>query len=128
MLKMDENQQQRLDELNGEGLEIDPKATPLEFLQTVYRNPKQPMQRRLKAAIEAPEYVHPRLAVTATINSGDFATQLDQAVERSRMVLMIEAKANVSDNANVPSDTRSPHVQALNGGKPSVPDRRYRRW
>ena len=122
---MDENQQQRLDELNGEGLEIDPRATPLEFLQTVYRNPKQPMQRRLKAAIEAAEYVHPRLAVTATLNAGDFADQLEQAIKRSRMVIEAKPITNVSSD-NVSSET---HVQAsTNGHKPSVVDRRYRRW
>src|SRR5262245_53700448 len=126
---MDENQQQRLDELNGEGLETDPKATPLEFLQTIYRNSKQPMQRRLKAAIEAAQYVHPKLAVTALMESGDFAEKLDRAIERSRKVIeakpMIEAK--VSDNVSDPSDT-TPTVQASNGHKPSVVDRRYRRW
>jgi hypothetical protein len=101
-----------------------PKATPLEFLQAVYSNEGLPLQARLKAAIEAAQYVHPKLAVTATVNGGDFAVQLDRAVERSRMV---EAKpmieANVSDN--VPDN--KPHP-ASNGHKPSVPDRRYRRW
>jgi hypothetical protein len=55
--------------------------------------------------------------------SGDFAFQLDQAVERSRKVFsMIEAKTmtnvlsdNVSsDTANVPSETKKPS----NGVKP----------
>src|SRR5262245_41272751 len=99
---MDENQQQRLDELNGEGLEIDPKATPLEFLQTIYRNSKQPMQRRLKAAVEAAQYVHPKLAVTATVGAGDFADQLERAVERSRKVIEAKPMISVSD---VPSDS-----------------------
>src|SRR5262249_9643821 len=110
---MDENQQQRLDELNGEGLETDPKATPLEFLQTIYRNSKQPMQRRLKAAVEAAQYVHPKLAVTATVGVGDFADQLEQAIKRSRRVIEakpIEATDNVSD---VSSDTK-PFVQPSN--------------
>jgi hypothetical protein len=74
----------------------------------------------------------PKLAVVATVDgNGDFAFQLDQAIERSRRVLMIEAKpiANVSsDKANVSDNASRPHVQASNGHKPSTLDRRYRRW
>jgi hypothetical protein len=40
----------------------------------------------LKAAVEAAQYVHPKLAVTATVNAGDFADQLEKAIERSRKV------------------------------------------
>jgi hypothetical protein len=71
---------------------------------------------------------HPKLAVTATVTAGDFADQLEKANERSRRVLL-EAKpmieANVSDTANVSSDTKP---GTSNGHKPSVPDRRFRRW
>jgi hypothetical protein len=109
-----------------------PKPTPLEFLEAVYSNEGVPLQARLKAAIEAAQYVHPKLSVTTNIEAGDFAVQLDRAVERSRRV-MIGAKpvANVSsdnvpnDTADVSSDTTRP---ASNGHKPSVVDRRYRRW
>ena len=57
-----------------------PLPTPLAFLRAVYSNESLPLSARLKAAIEAAQYVHPKLAVTATINSGDFAIQLDNAI------------------------------------------------
>lgn len=87
-----EAQQQRLDWLNGEGLEVSADATPIDFLCAVYRDPRQPMSRRLKAAIEAAPYAHPKLAVTAFIDGADFAHRLERAVERSQPKL-IEAKA-----------------------------------
>jgi hypothetical protein len=44
----------------------------------------------MKAAIEAAEFVHPRLAVTAMLNGG-FAESLERALARSGKV--IEAQA-----------------------------------
>ena len=86
----------------------------------------------MRAAMAALQFEHPKLAVTATVEAGDFADQLEQAIERSRRI-MIEAKpmieANVSstnvssDTANVPSETKRPS----NGGKPMTSDRRFRR-
>jgi hypothetical protein len=80
-------------------------------------------------------FEHPKLAVTATVNAGDFADQLGKAVERSRMVSMIEAKPIIEGNvsasptaSDAPSDTTRRHMQANGGGKPMIPDRRYRRW
>src|SRR5262245_29527464 len=99
---MDENQQQRLDELNGEGLEIDLTATRLGFFETIHRKSNQRMQRRWKAAVEAAQYAHPKLAVTATVGAGDFADQLERAVERSRKVIEAKPMISVSD---VPSDS-----------------------
>ena|SRR5215468_4891067 len=105
-------------------------GTSLSLLQQVYRNPSLPLLTRIRAATAALPHEHPKLAVTAVINEGDFAVQLDRAVERSRKV--IEAKPLISvSSENVPSDdsdTKPTTVQASNGHKPSVPDRRYRRW
>jgi hypothetical protein len=111
--------------------ELEPNATSLTLLQKVYRSSSVALQTRMRAAMAALQFEHPKLAVTATVEGGDFAFKLDQAVERSRKISpMIEAKPinTSSDNANVPSDTRSPHVQASNGGKPMIVDRRYRKW
>jgi hypothetical protein len=66
-------------------LEISAEATPLEFLESVYRSANQPMNRRLRAAIEVAQYQHPRLAVTASVTSQGIATMLDRAIERSRV-------------------------------------------
>jgi hypothetical protein len=38
--------------------------TPLDFLCSVFRDPKQPMKRRIEAAKFAAPYVHPRLSVS----------------------------------------------------------------
>jgi hypothetical protein len=115
-----------------EAIELEPNGTSLNLLQAIYRNSALPLMTRMRAAIASIQFEHPKLAVTASIQAGDFADQLDRAVERSRRVLMIEAKpitnvsSNVSSEADVSSNTTRPALS--NGHKPSVPDRRYRRW
>ena len=97
-----------------------PAAEPFPAL---YRNPEVPLPVRMKAATIAIEYEFPRLAVTATVNAGDFADQLEKAVERSRM---IEAKPMIEANVtkSEPSDSKRP-VQTNGDGKPMIVDRRY---
>ena len=117
-----------LDKIEAQqAIELAPNATSLTLLQAIYQ-----LITRMRAAIAAIQFEHPKLAVAVTVNAGDFADQLDQAVERSRMVPMIETKpiTNVaSDNAasDVSIDSKRPHVQASNGVKPMIPDRRFRR-
>src|SRR5690348_13172388 len=73
-----EEQQRRLDQLNGEGLEVPEDATPLDFFTTVFRDAGQPMHRRMKAAAEAAQYVHPKLSVQAQLEKQDFAAILEE--------------------------------------------------
>jgi hypothetical protein len=47
-------------------IELASGETALSFLQRVYRGVKQPMSRRLRAAIEALPHEHPRLGAIAT--------------------------------------------------------------
>jgi hypothetical protein len=77
-------------------IELAPGETSLSFLQRVYRSVRQPMSRRLRAAIEALPHEHPRLGAVAigSMNGEDFAAMLDRAIERSgkeREVKQIEA-------------------------------------
>jgi hypothetical protein len=80
-----EEQKRRLDWLNGEGLEVSADASPLDFLCAIFRDPRQPMSRRLAAAREAAPYVHATYKATALmVSGGDFAERLERAIERSR--------------------------------------------
>jgi hypothetical protein len=101
--------------------ELEPNATSLTLLQKVYRSSSVALQTRMRAAIAALQFEHPKLAVTATVEAGDFADQLDRAVERSRRVLMIEEATTVKaiEEDKPTTDARL---------RPSVADRRYRRW
>jgi hypothetical protein len=99
--------------------------TSLELLRAIYRNPEVPLPVRMRAAGMALPFEMPKLAVVATVNAGDFADQLERAIERSRMIEAKPMEGNVS--ANVSSER--PHALVSNGGgKPFVPDRRFRRW
>ena len=89
--------QARLDELNGEGLEVPSDATPVDFLMAVYRDPRQPMSRRLRAATECAPYVHPKLSAAAVIYQGDMATRLENAIKRSNAARLIEVQPSLSD-------------------------------
>ena len=45
--------------VESDAIAVPTDATPLDFLCAVYRDHRQPMSRRLKAAIEAAVFVHP---------------------------------------------------------------------
>jgi hypothetical protein len=63
-------------------LDLGPDATPLDFFCAVFRDPTQPMQRRMRAAEGAAAYMHPKLAVTASISAADFANRLEAEMVR----------------------------------------------
>ena len=68
----------------------------LEFLQSVYRDVGQPLNVRIRCAVEAAPYEHPKLSAVGVgyINNDTFASRLDRAIERSeRALLIIEARA-----------------------------------
>jgi hypothetical protein len=66
-------------------IELARGETSLDFLRKVYRSVKQPMSRRMRAAIEALQHEHPRLSAMATTNmtGQDFASALERAIQRS---------------------------------------------
>ena len=61
------------------------KPTPLEFLEAVYLDEELPLSVRMRAAIEAAPYVHPKLGAVATthMNGADFASLLERCIQRS---------------------------------------------
>jgi hypothetical protein len=68
------------------------KAMSLEFLQAIYCNNELPLPVRMRAAIAALPFEHPKLAVSAQISEGDFAELLDRRIKRFEEMKLIEAK------------------------------------
>ena len=69
--------------------------TSLQLLQTVYRDRKQPLNVRVRCAVEAFAHEYPRVsAVAVTSMSGQsFAEALDRAIKRSEAPLPLPAPA-----------------------------------
>ena len=63
-------------------------------MEAVYVNPNLPLNTRLRAAIEAAPYRHPKLsaAAIATMDGKSFAEALDRCIERSRGPLRLNGK------------------------------------
>src|SRR5262245_6173167 len=99
---------------------LPPNGTSLDLLKAVYRRSDLPLMTRMRAAIAALPFESLKLAVVATVNAGDFADQLDRAIERTRKVLTITPNdtANISSNPNDPSSDTKPTAQPSNGHKP----------
>jgi hypothetical protein len=72
-------------EEEAEVIELAPGETSLSFLQKIYRSVRQPMSRRMRAAIEALPHEHPRLGAVAisSVTGRDFASMLERAIQRS---------------------------------------------
>jgi vacuolar-type H+-ATPase subunit F/Vma7 len=82
--------------LGDDELEEGPAGeTSLQLLQTVYRDRKQPLNVRVRCAVEALAHEYPRVsAVAVTSMSGqDFATALERAIERSRSPHVVNVPA-----------------------------------
>jgi hypothetical protein len=68
-------------------------VTPLEFLEAVYCNENLPLTVRMRAAIEAAPYKHPRQSAVAIAHYGpNFADALEKAIERSKAPPMLDVK------------------------------------
>ena len=112
--------------IEADAIELAPRRDIAHVASTVYRNPSLPLMTRIRAATAALPHEHPGLPSRRSVNSGDFADQLEEAIERSRKVTpMIEAKPNVPTN-NVPSSGTRRSLSI--NGKPTILDRRYRSW
>jgi hypothetical protein len=86
----------------GEEIELPEDATSLHFMQAIYRNPAQPMTRRMRAAVAALPFEHPKLAVTASLNNEGFAAQMEEMVRRSGRSNVIDGKANYRTDRALP--------------------------
>jgi hypothetical protein len=79
-------------------IQLSTSATSLDFLQAIYRDPNQPIQRRMRAAMAALPFEKPKLAAVMQVGSGDLAERLEQArtayekVIEHRPAQVIEAK------------------------------------
>ena len=77
--------------------------TPLNFLRAVYCNEGLPLTVRMKAAIEAAPYVHPKLSATAHVETRDVAALLD-----ARLRQIDERKLKLIEDAPRPYTSAQP--------------------
>jgi hypothetical protein len=79
------------------------EATSLEVMQAIYRNPKQPLTRRMRAAQIAIAYEHPKLSATYAVDgSRNFSAEMKSIAQRSGRGNVLDAK----------SDYRQPQLEA----------------
>jgi hypothetical protein len=72
-------------------LAIPADATPLDFFCAIFRDPRQPIPRRMRAAEAALAFCHPKLSMNATIDTDGFATRLEEMMERNGLRTVMDA-------------------------------------
>jgi hypothetical protein len=117
--------QKRVDEMNGELVELPDNHNAHQLLQALYRCKALPFRERARYAVASLPYETPKLAVTGSVQEyKGWVEQMDRAIEESRKV--IEArKVNGEWSAGEPVD-RADRPQSLTRaqiGKP-WPNRR----
>jgi hypothetical protein len=87
------------EEEEGREVVLPNDATSLDFMRSVYRNPAQPMTRRMRAAVAALPFEHPKLAVTVSTDATGFAKQMEDIGRRSGKSYVIDGKSDYRTNA-----------------------------
>ena len=70
-------------------------ATSLVFMQAIYRDSRQPMTRRMRAAQSALPFEHAKLEIT--LDSDGFAKRLEEMMIRNGVSTVIDAKPQLSE-------------------------------
>ena len=97
-----------------EAIELASDAMSLDLLRAVYRNRDLSLPVRMRAAIEAAPYEHPKLSATAYMSGQDFGALLDARLARNAPAKQIAPP--------VPHDPAE-----LLPKSPASSDRRFRR-
>jgi len=71
------------DEPVDEPAPVDSDVSPLDFLCAVYRNAAIPLNTRIRAAVAAANYVHPKISIVAT-PGGNIAERLERLIIEQR--------------------------------------------
>lgn len=106
--------------------EMTKRVTPLEFLEAVYMNANLPLQTRIKAAVEALPFVHPKLEARANLNAGgmEFGDELEQRRAR-RDGRLIENRTQVESQVGSVPGKSAEQVSAEHMNRsPFLPRRR----
>ena len=85
-------------------IQLSTNATSLDLLQAIYRDPTQPIQRRMKAAAEALPFEHPKLSVVVTNREGDLAVRLERAWRATQQVNEDRKVMKVIEHEPMPVD------------------------
>ena len=87
--------------------------TSLQLLQTVYRDRKQPLNVRVRCAVEALAHEYPRVsAVAVTSMSGQsFAEALERAIKRSEQPLPLPAPTARTVIEHDPDEMKGPFTR-----------------
>jgi hypothetical protein len=80
-----------LSPMESEEIDLPPDATSLDFLRGVYRDARLPLSVRMRAAIAALAFEHPKLTVNANINAVGFADRMERMMERRGLSAVIDA-------------------------------------
>jgi|SRR5215467_12985663 len=62
-------------------IQLSTDATSLDLLQAIYRDNRQPLQRRMRAAIACLLFERPKFAVVVQTTTKDLAVRMQQALE-----------------------------------------------
>ena len=107
-------------------IQLSTTASSLEFLQAIYRDPNQPLQRRMRAAQAAIAYEHPRLAVVARVREEDLADRMLRAMEATGKVI----NGRATEVKELPKAVEAEQVELPDHSKPFAQDNksRFRRF
>lgn len=69
-------------------LNLPKNAKPLDVFEAIYSNPAFPVPMRLRAARDAAQYIHAKLAVTAVVPTPeDWIIRMDAAIAASNKII-----------------------------------------